>query len=905
MRDYRSQPRKFFRFLLLLVCCVCLYSRAAVIKSDSVVVQQNGNTVAFETGADHNAYFNWESVTTGQWSGWASLGSAGGGFITPPNRLVQQSGNTVVFELAADHNIYCNWESVTTGQWSGWASLGSAGGGFAATPSVIMQQSGNTVVFEVGSDHNIYFNWESAATGQWSGWGSLGSTGGGFTTPPVVIVQQSGNTVVFEMGADHNVYLNWESATTGQWSGWASLGSAGNGFITKPAAIVQQNGNTAVFEVGADQNVYFNWQSSTTEEWSGWGSLGMAGGGFTQPPAVVVQQNGNTVVTEVGADQNVYIDWQSSATEQWSGWGSLGMAGSGFAETPSLIVQHNGNTVIAELGADRNAYIDWQSSTNEAWSGWGSLGSAGGGFLADAYVISGQTLAGGSGVSGVAVSLSGTTATGTTVSLSTTTDANGHYSFSVLAGGNYVVTPSLAGYTFSPASQTFSNVGANQTANFSVASTPGDANPDPSPAAYPNDLSSPPAAPSGNCNRTGNWADAASGGTWSLTQIGSTLSGTLSGTPPAQYGCSQITWQVSGTLSGSAANLSASNPSPAVQSCSSGSQWTASNPLTATVTFSSCSAGSANEIATYPAGSQFASGGSGSTTLSGSGPWNLVSNPLTFSVSSPSQVPIPGASNAAQMIPMSTGDTNAQIKTTSSVGSYPVNVTYSAPLEGNPHSSCAASLSIPNGAGTGSATSTISASPTGCSGIFGVYGNVGGTTTQNAIDVVLPPQVLIQVLYGEAHGQAVTGDSVSEPAIGATIRNRLGDTVYFPGINTYQDAITPSQFMGINTSITTGTTPELNNAALIYGGVTTTAMDVANCKCFFTPDAAGWSQIQAALNSGTTILPAVNSDPKCFQSNRQFVYKSSIGNNANGNGAPAFIFEQWRKSADPAAIRIP
>lgn len=146
------------------------------------------------------------------------------------------------------------------------------------------------------------------------------------------------------------------------------------------------------------------------------------------------------MITGVGADQNVYINWQSSATEQWSGWGNLGAAGGEFAETPSVIVQQNGNTVIAEVGADRSAYIDWQSSSSEAWPGWGSLGSAGGGFLAGAYVISGQTLAGGSGLSGVTVSLSGTTATGTAVSLSTTTDANGHYSFSVLAGGSYTVT---------------------------------------------------------------------------------------------------------------------------------------------------------------------------------------------------------------------------------------------------------------------------------------------------------------------------------------------------------------------------------------------------------------------------------------------------------------------------------
>ena len=261
------------------------------------------------------------------------------------------------------------------------------------------------------------------------------------------------------------------------------------------------------------------------------------------------------------------------------------------------------------------------------------------------------------------------------------------------------------------------------------------------------------------------------------------------------------------------------------------------------------------------------------------------------------------------MIPMSTGD-RPQITTTASLPSSPLDVIYSTGLQSNPYSTCAVSLSVPEATGTGSATSNISASPAGCSGIFGVYGSLSGTTTQNAIEVVIPPQSLIQVLYGEAHGQAVTGDAVSELAIGATIRNRFGDSVYFPGINTYQNAITPSQFMGINTNITTGTTPELNNAALIYGGVTTDAMNVANSKCFFTPDADGWNKIRAALNQpSVTVGTTVTSNPGCFRipssSNQQFVYKQSIGNNANGSGAPAFILVQWKRSSDPAVIQIP
>jgi len=51
---------------------------------------------------------------------------------------------------------------------------------------------------------------------------------------------------------------------------------------------------------------------------------------------------------------------------------------------------------------------------------------------------------------------------------SVATGSNGSYSIPVLAGSSCTLTPSLAGYTFSPASASFSNVTANQTQNFTA-----------------------------------------------------------------------------------------------------------------------------------------------------------------------------------------------------------------------------------------------------------------------------------------------------------------------------------------------------------------------------------------------------------------------------------------------------
>jgi hypothetical protein len=85
------------------------------------------------------------------------------------------------------------------------------------------------------------------------------------------------------------------------------------------------------------------------------------------------------------------------------------------------------------------------------------------------YSISGQVVLSGTttGLSGVNVALSGGTGA------STTTDGSGSYAFSGLAsGGNYTVTPSLTGYTFTPTSRGFSNLSASQTQNFTAAAVP-------------------------------------------------------------------------------------------------------------------------------------------------------------------------------------------------------------------------------------------------------------------------------------------------------------------------------------------------------------------------------------------------------------------------------------------------
>ena len=78
------------------------------------------------------------------------------------------------------------------------------------------------------------------------------------------------------------------------------------------------------------------------------------------------------------------------------------------------------------------------------------------------YSISGTATYNGTGLSGVTMTLTGSS-TG-----STATNSSGNYSFTGLSNGTYTVTPSLSGYTFTPTSKQVTISGANQTANFTA-----------------------------------------------------------------------------------------------------------------------------------------------------------------------------------------------------------------------------------------------------------------------------------------------------------------------------------------------------------------------------------------------------------------------------------------------------
>lgn len=267
------------------------------------------------------------------------------------------------------------------------------------------------------------------------------------------------------------------------------------------------------------------------------------------------------------------------------------------------------------------------------------------------------------------------------------------------------------------------------------------------------------------------------------------------------------------------------------------------------------------------------------------------------------QVVSPIFSLSPSSLNVSTGDTNKQI-TVSSSPPVLMSGSYSIGLYSNVNGSCPANLGIGNIGGTGTASSTVAATKFPCSGIFNVLGAVNSKTSANSIQVIVPPQQLVSMLFGESGGGY--GSAVDQE-LGLSVQHRFqyaGQPSVFGGVATWQAAITTQQYNGYNPAVTTGVEPSLDNAVIVFSGAS--KVNIQNAPCFFSPTPTGWAAIQAALNSGTTTSPTgIQYDPLCFGSNRQILVQSSMPPNLNRSGAPAFVFEQSRAASSPAVIQIP
>ena len=126
-------------------------------------------------------------------------------------------------------------------------------------------------------------------------------------------------------------------------------------------------------------------------------------------------------------------------------------------------------TLSGTTTGNQNGSVSYSVNANNGAARTGTITVGGQSFTinqaAASYIISGQITFNNSALSNVSVALSGSSA-GTT-----TTNAQGNYSFTIAAGGNYTITPTLTGYDFTPPNHPFTNVLSNKTGNFTAAVT--------------------------------------------------------------------------------------------------------------------------------------------------------------------------------------------------------------------------------------------------------------------------------------------------------------------------------------------------------------------------------------------------------------------------------------------------
>ena len=170
------------------------------------------------------------------------------------------------------------------------------------------------------------------------------------------------------------------------------------------------------------------------------------GGGTTYSVSGTIATSGGTGISGVSVSNG-----STSVTTNASGQYTFsGLANGSYTLTPSLSGYTFSPTSLAVT-------VNGANVTGQNFTGTAS---------ATTFSVSGTvTTSAGAAISGVSVSNGST---------SVTTNASGQFTFSNLANGTYTLTPSLSGYTFSPATRSVTVSGANVTGqNFTGTATSG------------------------------------------------------------------------------------------------------------------------------------------------------------------------------------------------------------------------------------------------------------------------------------------------------------------------------------------------------------------------------------------------------------------------------------------------
>jgi endonuclease G len=271
---------------------------------------------------------------------------------------------------------------------------------------------------------------------------------------------------------------NWTAQPDGN---VAYAADAANTTIFNPPVATPKTVVISNLTIAPGGSLYLRWQyvgngGSTNGQGLGIDNFSLTANGGPAVPTINVSTTtlpdfGNVVVGTTSAPKSYTVsgisltegititapaEFQVSTNSGTGYTSSLTLPQSGGTVTSTTIFVRFAPTSLGAKGGNITHTSAGAEMKNVAVSGTG----------VNAYTISGTiTNNTGAPLAGVQVSL----AIGETPVASTTTDSNGNYSFTGIAGGNeYIVSPSGAGFTFTPPSRTFSNLGANQTADFTA-----------------------------------------------------------------------------------------------------------------------------------------------------------------------------------------------------------------------------------------------------------------------------------------------------------------------------------------------------------------------------------------------------------------------------------------------------
>ncbi|MGD0280779.1 MAG: 6-bladed beta-propeller [Dissulfurispiraceae bacterium] len=381
--------------------------------------------------------FNSSGTYISQWGGY---GTGNGQFYYPSGVAVDNSGNVYVADTYNNRIQKFNSSDAYVSQ---WGSYGTGNGQFNQTRNIGVDGSSNVYVVDLYNNRIQKFDSYGTYITQW---GTTGTSNGQFSYPSGVAVDSSGYVYVSDSGNNHIEKFSSGGTYITQ---WGSSGT-GNGQFNNPWGVaVDSSGNVYVADYNNNRVQKF---SSSGAYITQWGSSGTGNGQFNGPMGVAVDNSGNVYVVEF-SNNRVQKFSLSGTTTSYSIIASAGTGGS-ISPSGTTTVSSGGSqtyTITASSGYSISSVLVDGSSVGAVstypFSNVTANHTISVTFSAiSTYSISGTVnTAGRAAISGVTVALSGT-ATGTT-----TTDSKGNYSFTGLYAGSYTITPSLSGYTFTPA----------------------------------------------------------------------------------------------------------------------------------------------------------------------------------------------------------------------------------------------------------------------------------------------------------------------------------------------------------------------------------------------------------------------------------------------------------------------